>query len=215
MSALAKIVQVLPTRLRRRVEALRAMTVPMRFDGRTDSADPGVLSTLALACRDGERVEFGYTTRDGRSSTRQAEPHRLVAVSRRWYLVAYDLHRHDWRSFRLDRMDPPTPTGRMFATRTLPAEDAAAFVRASLVQRNTEHLVDVVAQCAAEHAERTIGRWSTVEPLGRDSCRIRMNTDGLGWAAFALGSLDVEFTVHNPPELRGYLRGMADRFGRA
>ena len=102
--ALAKVVQVMPVRLRRRVEALRAATDPAGLTGPGGPVvDPAVLTSLATACRDGERVAFGYTAADGRSGDRSVEPYRLVPLGRRWYLVGYDLDRGDWRTFRLDR----------------------------------------------------------------------------------------------------------------
>ena len=117
--ALTKVVQVMPPRLRRRVEALRAVTTAPTWNT-APPLDPDVLTTLAQACRDDERIEFGYTTYAGDRATRLAEPHRLVPLGRRWYLVAYDLHRHDWRSFRLDRIDRAPPHRR-----PLPAPHAA------------------------------------------------------------------------------------------
>src|SRR6187399_1238233 len=115
---LAKVTQVMPVRLRRRVEALRAMTIPARWsppDGR--GLDAGALTTVALACRDSERLRFGYTAAGGQRTDRHVEPHRLVALGRRWYLVAYDLVRHDWRSFRADRLSAPHGTGARFRPR--------------------------------------------------------------------------------------------------
>src|SRR6202167_3783718 len=131
--ALAKVVQVMPARLRRRVEALGAMTVPASWGNAAQpTVDPGILTTVALACRDSERLRFSYTAADGQHSTRHVEPHRLVLLGRRWYLVGYDLTRHDWRSFRLDRLAAPDGTGTRLRPRELPATDAAAFVRAGI-----------------------------------------------------------------------------------
>src|SRR6266487_1386536 len=131
--ALAKVVQVMPARLRRRVQALGAMTVPASWDAAGGAAnpavDPEVLTTLALACRDTERVRFSYTAAGGQHTRRHVEPHRLVLLGRRWYLVGYDLDRQGWRSYRLDRLTGPEGTGARFRPRELPAADAAAFVR--------------------------------------------------------------------------------------
>ena len=128
--ALAKVVQVMPAALRRRVEALRAMTEPAPFSlNPATTIDPGAMTVLAQACRDLERVAFGYEAADGVQTQRLVEPLRLVPMGRRWYLVAYDLTRHDWRCFRLDRLANPLPTGARFAPRDLPAQDAAEFVR--------------------------------------------------------------------------------------
>src|SRR4051812_41887703 len=119
---LAKLVQVMPGRLRRRVEALRAMTVPATWgDSGEAGGDPGALTTIALACRDSERLRFSYTATGGQHTARHVEPHRLVWLGRRWYLVAYDLIRQDWRTFRVDRLTAPHPTGARFRTRELPA----------------------------------------------------------------------------------------------
>src|SRR5438067_2425153 len=129
--ALAKVVQVMPPRLPRRVDALRAATVPAVWaDGPT--VDAGLLTAVAQACRDEERLRFWYTAHSGEQLPRHVEPHRLVSLGRRWYLVAYDLLRQDWRSFRLDRVEHLRSTGARFVPRTLPAKDAAAFVRAGI-----------------------------------------------------------------------------------
>jgi len=120
--ALAKVVQVMPGRLRRRVEALTAMTVPGSWGsdwggGARPALDPGALTTIALACRDAERMRFGYVAASGAQTARHVEPHRLVSLGRRWYLVGYDLDRQDWRSFRLDRLTEPRGTGARFRPR--------------------------------------------------------------------------------------------------
>src|SRR6201999_2024490 len=101
--------------------------------GQTDAIDPDVLAGTALACRDSERIRFSYGAASGERTERHVEPHRLVALDRRWYLVAYDLNRNDWRSFRLDRVTgPPQATGSRFRPRELPAADAADFVRRNI-----------------------------------------------------------------------------------
>src|SRR6201996_523243 len=179
--ALAKVVQVMPARLRRRVEALTAMTVPGSWDsGARPSLDPGALTTIALGCRDSERMRFTYTAASGAQTARHVEPHRLVSLGRRWYLVGYDLDRQDWRSFRLDRLTEPRGTGTRFRPRELPAEDAAAFVRAGIGTLWAVYEVEVVAEAPAEQVRERIGRWATVEPDGPDRCRITMSADAPG-----------------------------------
>src|SRR5690349_19812001 len=158
--ALTKVVQVMPPRLRRRVEALRSVTVPAAWSS-GPALDPDVLTTLAQACRDDERVEFGYTTHGGDRATRLVEPHRLVPLGRRWYLVAYDLHRHDWRSFRLDRMAKAHRTGARFRPRALPAADAAEFVRAGLRNLPLPYTVEVRVEAPAARVRARLGRWAT------------------------------------------------------
>ncbi len=223
--ALTKVVQVMPPGLRRRVEALRAATVTpdwtaAKSSGSGPSLDPGVLVTVAQACRDTERLEFGYTAADGAVTERLVEPLRLVPIGRRWYLVGYDLQRHDWRSFRLDRLTAPRGTGIAFRPRELPAADAATFVQARLDRGPTSRSVEVLVHADTATVRTHIGRWATVreqEPLsnGDHRCVIEMQTDSLDWPAMALGSLNAEFTVISPPEFGAYLRDWADRFGRA
>jgi predicted DNA-binding transcriptional regulator YafY len=214
--ALAKVVQVMPARLRRRVEALRAMTVPAGWGGAgREAVDPGVLTAAALACRDAERVAFGYTAADGARSERSVEPHRLVSLGRRWYLVGYDLDRGDWRVFRMDRTDGLGGTGARFAPRRLPADDAAAFVRERMGAVVVQHEIVAVAEAPAALVRRRIGRWARVEELGEERCRVRMDADDLSWPAMALGSLGTAFTVASPPELVEHIRGLAIRYAAA
>jgi len=133
--ALAKLAPALPGPLRRQVGALAAMTVPAAWggDGEPGSApSAAALLAAAQACREVARVAFGYTSRGGARTDREVEPHCLVLLGRCWYLVAWDLTRHDWRTFRIDRMEPPRRSGRHFAPRRFPAPDAGAYVRDSI-----------------------------------------------------------------------------------
>ncbi|MFF5258528.1 helix-turn-helix transcriptional regulator [Actinomadura viridis] len=213
---LAKVVRVMPARLRRRVEALRTMTVPTSWDGPAGGGvDPAVLTTVALACRDGERLRFRYTASGGRESDRHTEPHRLVCLGRRWYLVAYDLVRHDWRSFRVDRLTAPRGDGTRFRPRDLPAADAAAFVRAGLDGQPRAYRVEALVDAPAAAVRERIGRWGTVEEAGAGRCRLRMTTDSLDWPIMALGALGTGFRVLDPPELRDRVHEWGARFGRA
>ncbi|MEU3710452.1 helix-turn-helix transcriptional regulator [Streptomyces catenulae] len=212
---LAKVVQVMPGRLRRRVEALRAMTVPAQWGPPAEGVDPEALTTVALACRDGEALGFSYTAADGRHSERHVEPHRLVCPGRRWYLVAYDLVRHDWRSFRVDRMAGPRTTGERFRPRELPAEDAAAFVRAGMSGRPGPHRVEAVVEAPAAAVRARVGRWGTVEELDGGRCRVVLTADVLDWPAMMLGTLGADFRVVGPPELREMVRELGERLGRA
>ncbi|MFH8383381.1 helix-turn-helix transcriptional regulator [Kitasatospora sp. NPDC018058] len=213
---LAKVVQVMPARLRRRVEALRAMTVPVDWGTSSGSGvDPDVLTVVALACRDNERLHFCYTAASAPRTERHVEPHRLVCLDRRWYLVAYDLDRADWRSFRLDRLTVPAGSGARFAPRALPAGDAAEFVRAGRSGMPRPHRVVAVVEASAEHVRGHVGRWGEVEEAGGERCRLVMTADSLDWPAMALGSLGAEFRVVEPPELRELVGEWAARFGRA
>ncbi|MEV6373798.1 helix-turn-helix transcriptional regulator [Micromonospora musae] len=213
---LAKVVQVMPARLRRQVEALRAMTLPAAWDGPTRAeVDPGMLTAVALACRDSEHLRFSYTAADGQHTDRQVEPHRLVSLGRRWYLVAYDLTRHQWRSFRVDRLTAPHSTGSRFRPRDLPAADAAEYVRTSLGNMPHPYRVEALVDAPAAAVRSRIGRWSRVEEVDAEHCRVFMTADSLDWPAMALGTLDADFRVLDPPELLELLRNWAARFNRA
>lgn len=214
--ALAKVVQVMPARLRRRVEALGTMTVPGSWGGPAGpSVDPGVLTAIALACRDSERLRFSYVAASGQSSSRHVEPHRLVSLGRRWYLVGYDLGRGDWRSFRLDRLDAPLGTGARFRPRELPAADAAEFVRAGIGNVLAAYEVEVLVDAPAATVRELIGRWSTVEDIDATRCRVRMAAETLDWPTMALGMLSADFQVVSPPELLDRVRDWGRRFSQA
>ena len=213
--ALAKVVQVMPPRLRRRVDALRAMTVPAGWGSASADVDPGVLTVLAQACRDTERVRFAYTSAAGESSSRDVEPLRLVSLGRRWYLVAYDLTRHDWRSFRLDRLDTPDRTGARFRPRELPAEDAAAFVRAGIDRNPTWWVVEVRVAAPVDVVRAAVGRWGTTEDDGDGRSVLRMRADTLDWPAMLLGTIGADFEVVSPPELLDHVQDWARTFDRA
>lgn len=216
LRALTKVVQVMPPRLRRRVDALRAVTVPATWgSGAAEALDPAALIAVAQACRDTERLEFAYTARDGEATERHVEPHRLVPLGRRWYLMAYDLGRHDWRSFRLDRLTVPRTTGVRFRTRELPTADAAEFVRAGVRAQPAAQTVAARVQAPAGVVRERIGQWGTVEEIDDGSCVLRMTTDTFDWPAMTLGTIGAEFTVLTPPGLVEYVREVGERFGRA
>jgi predicted DNA-binding transcriptional regulator YafY len=213
---LAKVVQVMPARLRRRVEAIRAMTVPAGWGGAvTTGPDPDVLTTIALSCRDNERLRFSYVAAGGERTDREVEPHRLVRFGSRWYLVAYDLTRHDWRSFRLDRLTGPRSTGSRFRPREVPTGDAGEFVRAGLVNVPRPYRVEVLVDAPAAVVRERIGRWSTVEEVDAEHCRVRMTTDSLDWSVMALGVVGADFHVLEPPELLEKIHDWGTRFNRA
>lgn len=214
--ALTKVVQVMPPRLRRRVDALRAATVPAVW-GTGPTVDAGVLTALAQACRDGERLRFSYTGYGGDQSARHVEPHRLVSLGRRWYLVAYDLTRHDWRSFRLDRLVDPASTGARFRPRELPAADAAAFVRAGIANLPAAHTVEALVHAPAAAVRTVVSPWDwgTVEGVDDQRCRLHMTADSLDWPAMVLGAVGAEFEVIRPPELVDHLRAWGARLTRA
>lgn len=213
VQALTKVIALMPPRLRRRMDALKTQTDATPWSG-GPVIDAGVLTSLAQACRDDEAVAFDYTAADGTASGRRVEPHRLVNLGRRWYLVAYDRDRQDWRTFRIDRVSgAPRPTGQRFRPRELPLGDAVAFVKSGLRSQPQRHEVRVRVAAPAEQVEAVMGRWGTVEQVdGADGevCRMVLNTDTLDWPVLVLANLDCDFTVEGPVELADLI----DRLGR-
>lgn len=210
--ALSKIVQVMPAHLRRRVAALQDYTVPV-MSGAT--IDGETLTTLAQACRDDERVELDYTKpgADAVAERRTVEPHRLVSLERRWYLVAWDLARADWRSFRVDRISAPRLTGARFRQRELPAADAAEFVMRGF-PRPDLFGVEVLVHEDAATVRRKSAPWAEVEEIDASTCRLRMRVDQLAWPAMMLGAIGADFEVVSPPELVDHLAEIGARFTR-
>jgi predicted DNA-binding transcriptional regulator YafY len=212
--ALTKVIQVMPPRLRRRVDALRTATVPAVWST-GPTVDAGVLTTVAQACRDEVRLRFSYLAHRAERTVRFVEPHRLVSLGRRWYLVAYDLTRHDWRSFRLDRLDDPERTNERFRPRDLPGGDPVAFVRAGIDAIPTPYTVEAIVHAPAEQVRAQVGQWATIEEDGDDRCRLRMTTVSLSWSAMALGMVGAEFELVDSPELTDLIREWSARFARA
>ncbi|BCB81945.1 WYL domain-containing protein [Phytohabitans flavus] len=214
--ALAKIEQVLPARLRHRVNALQSYTVPVPPDRPAPTVDPAVLTLLAAACRDAERVRFDYRGHDGTATTRSVEPHRLVSWGRRWYLVGWDVDRQDWRTFRVDRIAPRSPTGPRFAPREDPPGGAAAHVARGVSAAAWRHTARVVVHApAATVAERINPAVGVVEALDEQTCVLDTGADTIATLAVYLGLLDADFEVTSPPELVSYLRSLSDRYARA
>ncbi|WP_203705024.1 helix-turn-helix transcriptional regulator [Asanoa iriomotensis] len=210
--ALAKVQQVLPARLRQRVGVLTTATAP------TEAAlvDPEQLTALAAAAATNERVNFDYRDQDGVASQRLVEPHRLVMTGRRWYLVAYDNERHDWRTFRADRIESTKPTGVRVPPRALPDDDAAAFVTSQLHDLAPVYAAVATLRLPAPQAAARLGDAAgRLEPLDAFACRWISPADTVDWLAFRLASLGCEFTVHEPVELVDHLRRVGARIARA
>jgi predicted DNA-binding transcriptional regulator YafY len=210
--ALAKLEQVLPSRLRHRVRAVHRATVAVPGTGPTVDAD--VLTALAAAIRASERLRFDYADHGGATSRRDAEPHRLVTWGRRWYLVAWDNDRADWRTFRVDRLARPVPTGR-FTPRGLPDGDVATLVQRGVGAATWRHRARVLVQSPAEQVGRRLPPAVSVEPVDADSCVVDVGSDSPHALALHLGLLDVDFEVLDDPELAAAFGRLADRYRRA
>lgn len=212
--ALVKLEQVLPAHLRRRVNALQSITATMPATGPT--IDPETLTAIAGACRDRERLRFDYSARDTTESIRLVEPLSLVNLGRRWYLVAWDCGREDWRTFRVDRLRRPRPSGARFTARTLPGGDPAAYVATNLSRAPARYRARITLHApAAVLAERWPQMRDSLQPLGDDSCEYRTSDDSLDWLALRIGMLGCEFEVHEPAELAAHAGELAKRFARA
>ncbi|MFD5448720.1 helix-turn-helix transcriptional regulator [Streptomyces sp. NPDC003470] len=215
--ALAKLEQVLPSRLRHRVATLQAATTPLT-SGDGPSIAPETLTVMASTVAGRERLRFAYRAGDGTASRRLTEPYRLVSTGRRWYLVAYDLDRDDWRTFRVDRVGEPFATGVRFAPRELPTGDAAEYLRRSMQRRGGSY--DVVVAFAApvrEIAARLPPWLGRPEPADDGaSCVLRATvSDAVEWMAVRLAMLGVDFTVREPAELVAAVGTLGARLTRA
>ncbi|MFF3289919.1 helix-turn-helix transcriptional regulator [Streptomyces sp. NPDC003023] len=214
--ALAKLEQVLPSRLRRQVSALNAFTVPMLRGGQRSTVDPSVLTELANACRDSERLRFEYRDHGGSSTRRTVEPHRLVCTERRWYLVAWDVERGDWRTFRADRIDPRPPHGPRFTPRTPPADDLAAYVAKGVSTHAYPAHAVVRLRTSAERAAEAVGPADGIlEAVDDSSCLLRTGATNLDVLVIHVMLRGLDFEVVEPPELVDHVRTLRDRLSRA
>jgi predicted DNA-binding transcriptional regulator YafY len=213
VQALSKVVALMPPRLRRQVDALRSQTERLPCAG-GPSLDPALLSTLAQACRDAEPIHFTYTPPARAGSERWVEPHRMVSMGRRWYLVAYDRDRQDWRSFRVDRISEPRTSGHTFRPRELPAEDALSFVQAGIRGMPQRYAVRVVLDADPEQVAARVGHWGRVTGVPGEAV-LEMGTDTLDWPLFVLATVGAPFRVESPPELVEAVHRVAGHFGQA
>jgi predicted DNA-binding transcriptional regulator YafY len=208
IAALAKLEQVLPSRLRQRIGALTLATVSLRTRGGPE-VDSDLLLTLAQGCRYLERLCFQYRDKNARVTERRVEPFRLVNTDRRWYLVARDVDRDDWRTFRVDRMQGVKLTGHRFVRTTEPdaAEMVADGMAVAQYPWQARVLLHADVDTAAEHIARTVG---SLEAMGRATL-LRFGADELEWMARFLVALPFDAQVLDPPELRETMRALGRR----
>ena len=215
LRALAKLEQVLPPRLRSRVNTLQTYTqhVPGR---RGPTVDPAVLTDLAAACRDRRALRFDYADRRGEASQRRVEPYRVVNWGQRWYLVAWDLDRQDWRTFRIDRIQEHISRGLPFKPRDLSDADVEALVSRGVPHAARRFQARIVVHVAAATLNEKIGPWvGTVTAIDDATCVLDTGADSLEMMAVYLGTLGVDFTVAEPLELIDHVRALSERYGRA
>lgn len=217
MRTMTKLDQVLPPRLRDQVAAVAETTVAL--PGMAAAVDADVLVALARAARDEVRVRFGYAAREGAPTERDVEPYRLVTTGRRWYLLAYDIARDDWRTFRLDRMSAVAPS--TFRFRPRPAPDAATYVRDAVTKAPYRHVVtvryDVPVDRVRDRIPAQVGQvrelpgpdetgMTTEVEVGADSL------DGLAWHLLTVAlDLGARVRVVAPPEFAHVVEGFPGR----
>ena len=212
--ALAKLQQVLPSRLRHRISAFGSHALPMPARG--PRVDPDALTVIAGACRNHERLRFEYQAHSGAASRRVVEPYRLVNDRQRWYLLAWDVDRADWRTFRVDRMRPKPPTGPRFTPRELPPErEITARMARGIGEATWRYRARVIVHAPAQHVRDRLPIPVDVEPLGDDRCAFEPGSDHPQMLALYLGMLDADFEIVDSPELVAALRQLADRYHRA
>ncbi|MFD1152031.1 helix-turn-helix transcriptional regulator [Saccharothrix hoggarensis] len=218
--ALTTVRQVMPARLRRRVDTLRVTAVErpaVRPDAPVDSR---ALTVLSAAVHAREVLRFDYPSASGGEPgpPRRAEPHHLVTWGGRWYLVAWDLDRDDWRTFRADRISPRTPNGPRFTPRELPGGDVAAFVadrfRGADGSGEWPCRGEVVLALPAA-AVSPFTRDGVVEALGPDRCRLVLGSWSWTGLAAAIGRFDADVEVVGPAELRDAFAHLARRYAEA
>ncbi len=226
--AIIKLQQVLPRRLASRVDAFGATVLRADphsalhgdrrpLDQPDRQVDSRVLAVLAAAARNHEMVGFGYGDHDATHSNRRVEPYRLVSMGTRWYHLAFDVQRQDWRTFRIDRMSEVRPMGHRFVERELPTSDVAAYVAERTQQVRMKVSGTVIVHAPAEEVRELVGAWrySAIEPLDEFSCRLGVGGTSLESLAFWLGVLGADFEVVDSPELAGAVRRLGQRYARA
>lgn len=219
VQALTKLEQVLPPRLRRRVSALSQATSAFGIEG--PRIDSDVLATLAGACRDSKLLRFGYVAGDQRASRRRVDPAAVVYSGYRWYLVAFDLDRDDWRTFRIDRISghPPIRPGERGQRRVVPGGDPAAYVSRQLRMRGADSeappgLIRALAPAELVRA-RVPERYATVEPDGDDACVVTTKGAWTRSFLFCMATLEIPFEVLGPEELASQAGVLAERLSAA
>lgn len=225
--ALQTVRQLLPARLRHRVDAVQvdAVRAPDAADGGSAPVEATVLAAVSTAIRTREVLRFDYRAPHAASDTpppapaRRVEPHHLVTRGGRWYLVAWDLDREDWRTFRVDRLDPRSPGGARFTRRELPGGDVATFLTGRFRGAGTaseewpcqgEVVVHAPAGEVAPYAYDGV-----VEELGPGRCRLVLGAWSWVGLAAALARFDADVDVVGPPELAEAFARLAARFARA
>ncbi|MFI5509195.1 helix-turn-helix transcriptional regulator [Mycobacterium sp. NPDC051804] len=214
LRALSKLDQVMPARLRSQVAAVHDATVTLTSPSSDDAVEPDVLMTLARACRDREHVNCGYVDIRGKATQRRLEPYQLVTTGRRWYLLAYDRDKQDWRSLRLDRMADVRALGSTFVARDAP--DAAKYVQRSISSSPYRYVARVRFNAPEEALAQHFSPASvTIEADGPNACIVTTGADDPERMIFYFATVGHDFEVLEPPEVVRAVDAVAQRLRRA
>ncbi|MEU1147401.1 YafY family protein [Streptomyces sp. NPDC005863] len=212
LRALAKLEQVLPSRLRTQVAALQESTAAIEWERRGPRTDPSALAELAAACRDRETVTFAYTTRTGHDADRRVDPHHLVASGGLWYLLGHDQDRDDWRIYRLDRISGLTPIRHRFVRRAVPGGDPASYVAGKIASAPVRYrAVATVREPADAVRHRTWALATRIRATGPNECTVDCSGDHLPGIAQILTGLGADYTLDADEAVRDHLRTAARR----
>ncbi|MET0898936.1 MAG: YafY family protein [Mycobacterium sp.] len=210
LRALSKLDQVMPAKLRSQVSAVQESTVTLTSGSTDTPVEPEALMTLARACRDHEHVDAAYTDIRGAETSRRLEPYQLVTTGRRWYLLAYDRDKLDWRTLRLDRMSDVRARGTTFIARDAP--DAATYVSRSISSSPYRYVARVRYFCSSEVVAQHFSPSSaTIEAEGPETCLVTAGADDPEKIALYLAMVGCDFEILGPPEVIDGARVMAQR----
>ena len=214
--ALTTVRQVMPARLRNRIDAIQVTVAERPASHPNPQVDSTVLLALSAAVHARMVLRFDYSPASPDASPRRVEPHHVVAWGGRWYLVAWDLDRSEWRTFRADRITPRTPTGPRFVPRELPGGDVAAFVNSRFRGGDSEWPCrgEVILELPATAVSPFVGD-GVVEELGPNRCRVVLGSWSWVGLAASIGRFDADIDVVGPPELKNAFANLARRYARA
>lgn len=222
--ALGTIRQVMPSRLRHRLDALQITAIGRAGDSTPIAISRDVLITLANNIRDREMLRFDYPARDSADidgppllPPRRAEPHHLVTSHGRWYLVGWDLDRDDWRIYSVDRIHPRTPNGPRFTPRTVPGGDVDEFVSARFKgsDANEWSCRGTVILHMPAHEVLPFAGDGTVTALDEQTCSLASGSWSWGALAASFGRFEVPMEIVGPPELASAFATLAERYAQA